>query len=424
MTGLNTYSGNTTVGAGTLQILGGQLPAATEYVGYGGTASLVQSGGSNSVPSVLYFGYNPGDSGTYNLSGSGLLSAPAEYIGGSGSGSFTQSGGTHAVSSNLYLNYNSAYMLSGSGLLSASTEYVNGSGGFTQSGGTHTVSSYLYLGYDNGSGTYTLSGNSVLSVPAETIGGTCYGSYWVTTGEHGEGYWAYYAYPGIGNFTQSGGTHSVAGPLYVGSGNGSSGSYNLSGSGFLSAASECIGYIYETNISEATASGSFTQSGGTHAVAGGLCLGDNLGGFYYVANGSYNLSGSGLLSAASETVGCGYNGRGAFTQSGGTNSIAGSLFLGQASGSAGTYNLNGGLLTLSGLVQGGGNAAFNVSAGTFQAGSSFATNVPIVLTTFSGNVTFDTNGNTLTVSGPVEQVQCVVDQRTEDRFRHAGSLQH
>ena len=59
----------------------------------------MQSGGTNSVAGYLYLGYNAGSSGTYNLSGSGLLSAGySEYIGYSGSGSFTQSGGTNSAS--------------------------------------------------------------------------------------------------------------------------------------------------------------------------------------------------------------------------------------------------------------------------------------------------------------------------------------
>ena len=79
------------------------MPAANEYVGRNGTASLVQSGGTNAVSSYLYLGYNAGDSGTYNLSGSGLLSAPYDGIGFVGNGSFTQSGGTNSVSSVLFL---------------------------------------------------------------------------------------------------------------------------------------------------------------------------------------------------------------------------------------------------------------------------------------------------------------------------------
>ena len=66
------------------------------------------------MSSNLYVGY--GGSGTYSLSGSGLLLAAAEYVGYeyvgyssgtgtfySGTGTFTQSGGTNSTT-NLYLS--------------------------------------------------------------------------------------------------------------------------------------------------------------------------------------------------------------------------------------------------------------------------------------------------------------------------------
>ena len=87
------------------------------------------------------------------------------------------------------------------------------------------------------------------------------------------------------------------------------------------------------------------------------------------------------------------------TQSGGTNTISGSLILGQNATSGGTYNLNGGLLSLAGLAQGSGSAAFSFSGGTFQAMSSFSTSLAIVLTTRGDNGLFDTNGNALTLTG-------------------------
>ena len=52
---------------------------------------------------VSIFGMNAGGSGTYNLSGSGQLSAYDEYVGYSGTGTFTQSGGTNSIGSYLYL---------------------------------------------------------------------------------------------------------------------------------------------------------------------------------------------------------------------------------------------------------------------------------------------------------------------------------
>ena len=98
---------------------------------------------------------------------------------------------------------------------------------------------------------------------------------------------------------------------------------------------------------------------------------------------------------------------GSFTQTGGTHAVSGSLVLTQSANTSGTYNLNGGLLILSGaagLIQGPGVAAFNFGGGTLQMGAGFTTSVPITLSISGSNGTFDTAGNTLTLtnalSGP------------------------
>ena len=67
----------------------------------------------------LYLGYNTGASGTYTLSGTGSLSSGSEYVGYNGSGSFTQSGGTNSVTDTLALGYGSGrgtYNLTGGSL--------------------------------------------------------------------------------------------------------------------------------------------------------------------------------------------------------------------------------------------------------------------------------------------------------------------
>ena len=169
---INLGSGNLTTNDLLSGISGGSLSVANQYVGSGGTGTFTQSGGNNSIGNTLYLGYNAGDSGAYNLSGSGQLSASGEYVGYSGTGTFTQTGGTNSLGyGGLYLGANAgssgAYNLSGSGQLSSPNyEYVgsSGTGTFTQSGGTNNCGSYLYLGNNTGSsGTYNLSGSGQLS---------------------------------------------------------------------------------------------------------------------------------------------------------------------------------------------------------------------------------------------------------------------
>ena len=196
---------------------------------------------------------------------------------------------------------------------------------------------------------------------------------------------------GTGILTQSGGTNStgVGGGVWIGSNSGSSGAYNLNGSGLLSAFGEFVGY---------SGAGTFAQSGGTNSVgywvlnigtsggsgtynlsgtglvsaglqhiprllrrrniqpdwrnhvdwaAPGITGGsyDLFLGYNAVGSGIYNLGGAGLLiDQFPEYVG--YSGTGNFTQSGGTNAAYPGILLASNSGSNGTYNLNGGLLIL------------------------------------------------------------------------------
>src|SRR5205085_782424 len=82
------------------------------------------------------------------------------------------------------------------------------------------------------------------------------------------------------------------------------------------------------------------HSSGTLTDTGSLYLGSNATG-----NGTYNLSGSGVLSADFEQIGDA--GRGTFNQSGGSNSTSGILYLGLNSASGnGVYNLSGGTLSV------------------------------------------------------------------------------
>ena len=362
-------TGSTSVNSGALQMLAGYLPGVLDSVGVSGNATFVRSGGTHSVSNTLTIGN--GNSGTYNLVGNGLLTMPGanavEYIGDTGTGSFTQSGGTHTISSgNLYIGYGDtgSYTLGPIGQLSVAYENIgySGSGSFTQTGGTHSVSGLLYVG-TGASGTYNLMGG-LLSLPVAAV--------------------EYIGLSGSGSFNHSGGTNAVVN-FALGYNTGSYGTYQLGGSGLLSAGVETVGAI---------GTGGFTQSGGTNTLSDTLYLGFSAG-----ALGTYSLSGSGLLSASLETIG--YYGTGVFTQSGGTNSVGG-LVLAQNNGSVGTYALNGGLITLSALSQGAGSAAFNFSGGTLQAATTFAATAPFVLVSGgSGAIFFDTGGNTLTLAGGI-----------------------
>ena len=94
------YLGYNSGGTGTYALTGnGRLSSYyPEYVGYSGTGTFTQTGGTNSTYyGDLYLGYNTGSSGLYALSGTGQLSAQYEAVGQSGTGIFTQTGGTNSI---------------------------------------------------------------------------------------------------------------------------------------------------------------------------------------------------------------------------------------------------------------------------------------------------------------------------------------
>ena len=167
-------------GNGQVSISGGRT--ASLCIGASGTGNFMQSGGMTSINSdfgaSLYLGSASGSNGTYNLSGTGQLLTLCqndnafEYVGYSGTGSFNQSGGTHSVTSNdaydghygyLYFGYNAGvsgtYSLTG-GQLSADYMYLgySGMGSFTQSGGTTQVNRIYFASNGGSSGTYNLNG--------------------------------------------------------------------------------------------------------------------------------------------------------------------------------------------------------------------------------------------------------------------------
>ena len=243
---------------------------------------------------------------------------------------------------------------------------------------------------DSGTGSFTQSGgtNNISSLLCVGYNAGSSGTYNLSGSGQVSAPFEYVGYSGTGAFTQSGGTNSITGSLYLAYNPGissSSGKYSLNGSGRLSASSEYVGYDDGT--------GSFTQSGGTNIIASALYVSDSVPG----SIGAYSLGGNSQLSASSEYVG--YAGTGTFTQSGGTNSISDGLYLGGSDCKVATYNLNGGVLILSSLNKNAGTTTFNFNGGTLQAGSGFSTSLPMTLGASGSGASFDTAGFAVTLSG-------------------------
>ena len=164
-------------GGGMMVLSQSQDPLAAnyEFIGIDGAGVFGQGGGTNTVGSDLYLGgsffsTSGTGSGTYYLGGTGSLSvAGIEYIGFSGTGTFIQIGGTNTVTGTMTLAAQSGssgtYDLSTGSLSVGTNEYVGyggGNGAFIQSGGTHTVTGTMTLAAMPGSsGSYDLQGGTL-----------------------------------------------------------------------------------------------------------------------------------------------------------------------------------------------------------------------------------------------------------------------
>lgn len=354
-----TYLTINATGTGTITLNsdGGNLSVVSEYIGYDGTGSFIQNGGTHRVGSgVLYtdltLGYQSSGIGSYSLI-NGSLAARDEYLGYYGNGSFNQSGGTNTVNGVLFLGYGAGssgtYNLSGTGSLTALAVNigVGGTGNFTQNGGTNNITNRLLLGWGasaNSSGTYNLNAGS-LTVATETIG-----------------------YNTSGTFTQNGGSNTVSNMLYLSDGYGD-GTYNLN-AGTLTVGGNVTKSSYSTGI------GTLSISGGTLTIGGGngdIYVDNFVIGSISGSNVNYTFSDTGLYEGSHKIAGTltannlflGKDGTGTFTQTGGNNTISGTVTLAANAGSAGTYNLNDGALRATTITVNSGGT-FNFNGGTLS----------------------------------------------------------
>jgi hypothetical protein len=195
---------------------------------------------------------------------------------------------------------------------------------------------------------------------------------------------------GRGVFNHSGGINTIAagaGFLDIGVFAGSTGTYNLSGTGALVANThEYVGDV---------GTGFFNQTGGSNTING---AGNNLFLGYNASNtsptgGTYTLS-AGTLSVGGDQY-VGYNRVGTFNQTGGTNTVGSfptsDLFVGTFANSTGTYNHTGGTNTV-------GNRLFiatdTLSTGTYALGGTGILSARTESVGERGNGTFNQTGGT------------------------------
>lgn len=350
----NLSGGTTTVGvglwigqgvgmAGVLNLSGsGLLSASSQTVGHSGNGTFTQTGGTNDALDVsgngsLTLGAQVGSTGTYSLS-AGSLTTYFEFVGNSGTGTFSQTGGTNSAGQ-LYLGIGTGasgtYTLSGAGILSASYVSVGhgGIGTFIQNGGTHNTQQMQIGTMPGGAGTYNLRGGTLnvddyvsggsgtdtlkidggvlnlatggsVNVDNLYVGTTSYsGSHTLTASRSITATSEIIGQGGVGSFTQSGGIHNVTGTLSLGTGLNGNGTFNMQG-GLLQA-----GTIDAVNAGIAT----FNFTGGTLAVGtfignlvnGGGILAPGASPGTTVVQGDYSQGATGALSVELGGTGAG-----------------------------------------------------------------------------------------------------------------------
>ncbi len=282
--------GNNLQSSGTYSLGGGFVFGASETVGGASNGAFNQWGGTNGI-GTLYLGSGSASVGIYNLSGSGLMTyrgTPEQlYLGYSGSGTFNQSGGTNDFSSDgeLYLGWSGTgiYNLS-SGLLTGGGfggggEYVGygGTGTFNQSGGTNTTYGGVSLG--GSSGTYNLTGG-LLVISSLTQGS------------------GLAAFNFSGGTLQAGRSFSASVPLTLGT---SGGGATFDTAGFavtLSGSLSGLGSLIKVDSGTLILAATDTYSGNTLVRSGTLALGSPLA----LQDSTFDTSGSGTLSFGSLTA--------------------------------------------------------------------------------------------------------------------------
>ncbi|HEV2972302.1 MAG TPA: hypothetical protein VGY55_20170 [Pirellulales bacterium] len=434
------WVGQDSISSGTYSLSGGTLNASIygndSYVGVYGNGILTQTG--NSVAnfqssaadgSELFIGYQAGSIGTYNLANTATLHAyHQEEIGYLGTGTFTQTGGTHIVDQALTIGdqagSSGAYNMQGGTLDANSSLFIGfeGAGTFTQTGGMVNVADDLDIQLDQGAGTYNLKGGT-LSV----VGG---GTQIFSAGGKGVfnftgGTLKVLAYSMGGNLAQSGSdsasTLDVTGndtTIYAGYdiNGGTKGAALMVGNGHaltvldelsveggtvtITQTSGTIGTGLNFDIANGTANGTFNLSGGSVSFGSGGFNVANQGG-----TGVLNLSGSGTINASMSNdfyVANGAGAMGTVNQTGGTLHVrsGGRLNLTNAASASGIFNLKGGTLDAGAatIANGPGNGVLVFTGGTLRVGTIAADMFDVTQDATSGPSTLDVTASSTTIN--------------------------
>ena len=423
----------------------------------GNAGTVEQTGGTVTLTGQARIGHWPSETSKYNISAGTLNSSGGFYVGWDGTGELNLSGTADVnMTGDLRIQRGSTVTIDGSATLD--TKFFGlgdsrGAGNVVQNNGAVTVVGELRIGHYPTTGNYTIN-NGTLVVSGTGTGAESAGV--ITIGVDGTGVLNHAggtittqglyldsrtATSGTDQYNLTGGTLVLTSALGI-KGNATTSTFqvNLGGGTIQSDASWSSTVpmtLTGTNGSvtfdtpnatgnDVSLSGALTGGGGfKKSGAGTLTLtgvGNNLGTVVLnggattfsgsststasqilvgdTGNAAVNVSGTASVSVGDFRLGNGDGFQGTATQSGGAITVSGQFYVGYAPNETSSYTLTGGTLTLgSSGIQAGAGSQINLGGGTVAASTSWSSSAPMTLTGTNGNVSFDTNGNDITLSG-------------------------
>jgi autotransporter-associated beta strand protein len=322
----------------------------------GGTGTVNHSAGVlNASAGWAFIGINGGN-GTYNMTGSSTLNTGRLYVGGRGG----------AGSGTMTVNTSGSVNISAFRIADNDGSAAGGTGAVTISSGTINSGGEMQVGRWGGVGTVNQTGGVV------NVNAGWFGIANDNAGSAGSSY------------SLSGGSLNLNGTVGAEVGADTAGTFNLSGTGAMTAHQLFVGFRNGGN-------GAFNMSGGTLTVrAGESRVGANVG-----ATGVFNLSG-GTFNADS-TFQVGAAGSGTMNMTGGVLNNNGWLAVGRFNGGSGVLNVSAGSIIhtnngASMLIGEEGMGTVNLS-GTGLIGINSSLGVRIGHTA-TGNGTLNLDGGT------------------------------
>ncbi len=428
--GNDVWIGNEAAGTGTWELGGtGVLNTDDLYVGYYGTGTFIQNGGTLNTRTVL-LGRRGNSSGTYTMSAGDIVASGAIAIGIDGVGTFTQTGGDIVTSAGVYVAQNggatgnSDYSISG-GTLTTGTltlgDHNTGKKGTMTISGTGTVSTGTLVGYRDGYLNIDGRGNGgtpALSITDGKIPSLRHLKIGSVAGADGAYINAVSATPqnfsvgfeGKGEYTQTAGSTSTLYDSYVGDRATGEGTLNLqagtfnsrdlfvgrSGTGLLDQTGGTLTTDQAYVGYNANSSGAYRIGNDATVTVNELLVGQE-------GTGVLEISGNAVLnvntSGVNFRVGNGNNSDGTIIQTGGTvtQNGSGAMYLGFEASAVGRYSISDGTLDQGSLTIGGNNGGTGIFT---QTGGDVIARRDIRIGRGSGgDGSYSISDGTLTVTG-------------------------